>query len=186
MRNKKVIIGIVAVLAIILIFAVPKIVSSISESRKEAKLEELREEADRLTVQGQYLEATEVLKEMNAIMEGRDYTRDPDPELTFELEREAESGSLFEQLEFSGINVLWGSITGDLVGEITNNGNIGVEGYFGIYFYDDAGNITYTRDSIPIPGDGIRPGETVSFSVPVNEFKYSSYKVQDSTIGEMD
>lgn|GEM_PF-4095874 len=186
MKSKKVLIGISVLVVLALIFIVPKTVSKFNESRKEAKLEELREEADKLTVQGEYLEATEVLKEMNAIMEGRDYTRDPDPELTFELERRAESGSLFGQLEFSGINVLWGSITGDLVGEITNNGNIGVEGYFGIYFYDDAGNITYTRDSIPIPGDGIRPGETVSFSVPVNKFEYSSYKVQDSTIGEMD
>ncbi|KAF6565349.1 hypothetical protein G9G63_09325 [Paenibacillus sp. EKM202P] len=184
LKRKNVIIVVAAVL--VLAFAIPKTVSFISQSIKESKIEDLRKEADSLTAKGKYLEATEVLKEMNAIMEGREYTRDTNPRDTFEKNIEAESGSLFNQLEFTDVKVLWNSSTGDLVGQITNNGSKGIKGYFAIYFYDDNGNITYSRDSIPIPGDGIRSGENVSFSVPVNRFEYSTYKVQDSTLMEID
>lgn len=179
-------IGVAVFLVLVLIYVAPTAVHKINESRKEARLETLSEEAKRLTESGEYLEATEIIKEMTAIIEGRDYTRDPNPEETYELNREAESSSLFEQLGFSRVSVIWNSITGDLVGEITNNGDKDIEGYFAISFYDNSGNITYSRDSISIPGDGIRSGETIHFSVPVNKFEYSSFRVQDDALYVLD
>lgn len=186
MLNKRIFLIGTIILAVILLISMPKLFNKINETRVEAKMDKLRAEADRLTAEGEYLEATEVIKEMIALQKGEKYTRDTDPEETFRIKGETETGTLMNYLDFSDIHIIWSknSDTGNLVGRITNNHNSAVEGYFAIYFYDDNGHITYTRDSIPIPGDGIKPGDSINFSVPVNKFEYSSYEIEGDILRE--
>lgn len=70
MKSGKVLIGVAVFLVLVLIYVAPTAVHKINESRKEARLETLSEEAKRLTESGEYLEATEIIKEMTAIIEG--------------------------------------------------------------------------------------------------------------------
>ncbi|OAB45978.1 hypothetical protein [Paenibacillus glacialis] len=185
MKNKVLIASTVIVVLLLIIF-VPKVVNKVNETRTEAKMIDLRKEADELNARGKYLEATEVIKEMTALLKGEDYTRDTNPEETFAIEGEAKTGSLLNYLDFSNIDVIWSNVssTGEVVGQITNNYDKAIEGYFAIYFYDSDGKITYARDSIPIPGDGIESGATINFSVLVNDFEYSSYDIQGDILRE--
>lgn len=186
MNKKKIVIIASVAIAILLIIIVPKIAKEIQHSIVTSKMEKLRKEADDLTAQGEYLQATEVLKEMIALQKGEDYIRDEDPEETFEISGEAETGTLMNYLSFSDIDAIWSnySDTGEIVGKITNKYDKTIEGYFAMYFYDDSGDIVYPRDSIPIPGEGIKPGETVPFSVLVNKFEYSTYEIRGDILRE--
>ncbi|MBU8601829.1 membrane lipoprotein lipid attachment site-containing protein [Virgibacillus pantothenticus] len=151
----------------------------LSACSNEAKIEKLEEERDDLIRQGNYLEATEVQKEINGIVSGDEYERDPNPKETAEKRYQ----SRFEDLEFSNTKVNYNSITGDLTGEITNNGNKTLDGYFSVYFFDKNGTIV--NDYMThIPEGGINPGETKYFSIPINKFDYSYYEFQGETIIE--
>lgn len=185
---KKIVLVSLLVIVIVCAFIfVPRIYNDYKEKKVSTKLEELKLEADQLTAKGKYLEAAEVIKEMTALMKGEKYTRDTNPEETFELKGEITTKSLFEELEFTDIKVVWSKVvsTGDLTGKIKNNSSVNIEGYFGIYFFDKNGDVTYIRDSIPIPGDGVGAGEEILFSVPVNKFEYSSYKIQGDILREV-
>lgn len=180
--------ALIIVIIISVIVFLPKIYNNYKESRVEFKLEELRKEANQLTARGEYLEAAEVVKEMTALMKGEKYIRDPNPNETFETKGEIKTNSLFDELEFTNIKVVWSNITstGNLTGKIKNNSSVDIEGYFGIYFFDKNGDVTYVRESIPIPGDGVAAGDEILFSVSVNKFEYSSYKIQGNILREVD
>ncbi|QST02309.1 hypothetical protein IMZ31_22930 (plasmid) [Pontibacillus sp. ALD_SL1] len=153
----------------------------LSACSTEAKIEELNKEVDRLVVQGEYLKATEVQKEINALRSGETYIQDEDPEKT----KEVQYKSNFENLHISNTSVQWSTSTstGDLTGEITNNGSVALDGYFSVYFFDE--NDQIVKDYMThIPDGGINPGETKYFSISINKFEFDSYEFQGDTIVE--
>jgi hypothetical protein len=69
-------------------------------------------------------------------------------------------------------------------GEIKNNNNVRVMGYFKLVLYDKDGSIIdAVLISMPNSG-GLAAGDTGVFAMSVSQTKFDSYKFQDSTLME--
>ncbi|MFT8312971.1 MAG: FxLYD domain-containing protein [Clostridium sp.] len=84
-----------------------------------------------------------------------------------------------QYLQFSNISINRSKAiegNGEVDGEVTNNYSQTLSGYFDVIFYDKDGNIVKSWTS-HLP-DNLGSGETKTFSVPINMYDYSTYKIQ--------
>ncbi|KOF57465.1 hypothetical protein AGR56_13865 [Clostridium sp. DMHC 10] len=86
-------------------------------------------------------------------------------------------------LKFSNVSINRDQVfpkNGEVDGEVTNNYTEALDGYIEVTFYDDDGKIIKDWTST-LPSD-LGAGETKTFSVPINMYKYAKYKIEANTV----
>jgi hypothetical protein len=180
-KNLKYVLTLVA--AVILIILGKTVYTKVELKSRENRINKLQEEARHLELINDYIGATEVYREINALREGRQYVRDRNPHATYEAELQATARMLIDYLQVLDTQIVDEGVTASIVMKVRNTYNKTMKGAVDIYLLDNKGKIVRTWIGM-LPHDGIPPGQTALIHTPINKQKFSKIKIDGGHLRE--
>jgi hypothetical protein len=172
-----------SVAGIIFLLVVKTGYTKVELKNREQKLKTLQAEASQLESRSDYIGATEIYKEINALREGRKYIRDNNPRETYEARKQATAKMLIDYIEVVDTQIVDEGVTATIVMKVRNKYNKTIDGLIDIYLMDDKERIVRTWHGA-LPQDGIPPGQTITINTPINKQKFSKIKIDGGSLRE--
>lgn len=97
------------------------------------------------------------------------------------VSNEIEKVNYFENLSITDVNIIDEGGWKKIMGKITNNNTVNVDGYVQVVFYDSSGKMV-DSDLIDLPIGGINSGGTAAFSESATKSDFESYEFFNSTV----